>query len=149
TVQREMGERMTAAAGSHSYNALSVWVGAQCRGEIVRILPPSVFWPRPKVDSAIVHLELDPARRAAIADLGRFHEFVRDVFCHRRKLLRGVLVRLAGGKQNERAREAVARVYETLGLDESARAEEIPPDQFVRLEQVFFEQCAGGGQSRP
>jgi 16S rRNA (adenine1518-N6/adenine1519-N6)-dimethyltransferase len=144
TVQREMGERMTAAAGGHSYNALSVWVGAQCRGEIVRILPPSVFWPRPKVDSAIVHLELDPARRAAIADLGRFHDFVRDVFCHRRKLLRGVLVRMAGGKQNEQAREAVARVYETLGFDESVRAEEIPPDQFVRLEQVFFEQCAGG-----
>ena len=43
TVQREMAERMTAAAGGHSYNALSVWVGAQCRGEIVRVLPPSVF----------------------------------------------------------------------------------------------------------
>jgi len=67
TVQREMGERMTAAAGSHSYNALSVWIGAQCRSELVRVLPPSVFWPRPKVESAIVRLDLEPARRAAIA----------------------------------------------------------------------------------
>jgi 16S rRNA (adenine1518-N6/adenine1519-N6)-dimethyltransferase len=134
-----MAERMTATAGTHAYNALSVWVGAQCRGEIVRILPPSVFWPRPKIESAIVHLELEPERRALIQDLGRFHDFVRDVFCHRRKLLRGVLVRLAGGKQNEGSREAVARVYETMGFDESVRAEEISPDAFVRLEQAFFE----------
>ena len=142
TVQREMGERMTAAAGSHAYNALSVWVGAQCRGDIVRILPPSVFWPRPKIESAIVHLELDPARRATIADLGRFHDFVRDVFCHRRKLLRGVLVRMAGGKQNEASHDIVARVYQTMGFDESVRAEEISPEAFVRLEQAFFERRA-------
>jgi len=73
TVQRELGERMTAAAGTSNYNALSVWVGSQCRGEIVRILPPSVFWPRPKVDSAIVRLELEPERRGASAPMGRGH----------------------------------------------------------------------------
>jgi 16S rRNA (adenine1518-N6/adenine1519-N6)-dimethyltransferase len=139
TVQREMGERMTSAAGSHSYNALSVWIGAQCRGEIVRILPPSVFWPRPKVDSAIVRLDLEPDRRAAIADLGRFHDFVRDVFCHRRKLLRGVLVRMAGGKQQSSAKEAVEKVYASLGFDASVRAEDIPPDTFVQLERAFYE----------
>ena len=143
TVQREMGERMTATAGSHAYNALSVWVGAQCRGEIVRILPPSVFWPRPKIESAIVHLELEPVRRAKIADLGRFHDFVRDVFCHRRKLLRGVLVRMAGGKKNDAARDTVAHVYETMGFSESVRAEEISPDAFVQLEQAFFDRMAG------
>ena len=137
TVQREMAERMTAAAGTSAYNALSVWVGAQCRGEIVRILPPSVFWPRPKVDSAIVRLDLEPSRRAAIADLARFHDFVRDVFCHRRKLLRGVLVRIAGGKREATAREAVERVFAALGLGPDARAEDITPDDFVRMERAF------------
>jgi 16S rRNA (adenine1518-N6/adenine1519-N6)-dimethyltransferase len=137
TVQREMAERMTASAGTHAYNALSVWVGAQCRGEIVRVLPPSAFWPRPQVDSAIVRLELEPERRARIADLGRFHEFVRDVFCHRRKLLRGVLLGIAGGKRSEGSRGRVAGVYEQMGFDADVRAEEIPPDEFVRLESVF------------
>ena len=139
TVQREMAERMTAAAGTADYNALSVWVGVQCRGEIVRVLPPSVFWPRPKVDSAIVRLDLEPARRGRVADLGRFHAFVRDIFCHRRKLLRGVLLRMAGGKRTEAARAAVDRVFATLGLGPSARAEEIPPDGFVELEREFYE----------
>jgi 16S rRNA (adenine1518-N6/adenine1519-N6)-dimethyltransferase len=138
TVQREMAERMTAAAGSHSYNALSVWIGSQCRSEIVRILPPSVFWPRPKVDSAIVRLDLEPDRRARIADLERFHAFVRDIFCHRRKVLRGVLVRLAGGKQQPAAVAAVDALYATLGLDAAIRAEDISPDRFVELEREFF-----------
>ncbi|MFM9025100.1 MAG: 16S rRNA (adenine(1518)-N(6)/adenine(1519)-N(6))-dimethyltransferase RsmA [Planctomycetaceae bacterium] len=141
TVQREMGERLTAAAGTGSYNGLSVWVGAQCRGDIVRILPPSVFWPRPQVDSAIVRLDLEPARRAAIADLDRFHAFVRDVFCHRRKLLRGVLVRMAGGKREAAAREAVDRVFAALALGPDARAEDLPPDEFVRLEHAFAAAC--------
>ena len=137
TVQREMAERMTAAAGTSSYNALSVWIGAQCRGEIVRILPPSVFWPRPKVDSAIVRLDVEPERRAAIGDLARFHEFVREVFCHRRKVLRGILLRMAGGKKTEAAHATVDRVYTTLGLPPNARAEDIPPDDFVRLVGAF------------
>ena len=137
TVQREMGERMTAQAGSNSYNALSVWVGAQCRGEIVRILPPTVFWPLPKVDSAIVRLDLQPERRAAVGDLDRFHSFVRDVFCHRRKLLRGVLLRLAGGKGSEAAKAHVAAAYAQLSLGPDTRAEEISPDRFVDLDRVF------------
>ncbi len=144
TVQREMAERMTAAAGSHSYNALSVWIGSQCRSEIVRILPPSVFWPRPKVDSAIVRLDLEPDRRGRIADLERFHGFVRDIFCHRRKVLRGVLIRMAGGKQHPAAVEAVEAVYAAHGLHDTIRAEDIPPDRFVDLEQLFFAKVARG-----
>ena len=139
TVQREMAERMTATAGTRPYNALSVWVGAQCRGEIVRMLPPGVFWPRPRVESAIVRLDLDPARRAAIGDLDRFHDFVRDVFCHRRKLLRGVLLRLAGGKREEAARRIVEAAFAALGLGADARAEDIPPADFVRLVRAFDE----------
>lgn len=143
TVQREMAERMTAAAGSPAYNALSVWVGCQCRGEIVRILAPSVFWPRPKVESAIVRLDLAPERRAAVADLARFHAFVRDVFCHRRKVLRGVLLRLAGGKGSPEARARVEAAYAAVGLGPEARAEEIDPDRFVLLEQAFHAPCPG------
>ncbi len=139
TVQREMGERMISAAGSHSYNALSVWIGAQCRSELVRILPPSVFWPRPKVDSAIVRLDLEPERRAAIGDLGRFHDFVRDIFCHRRKHLRGVLLRMAAQKtgDKEAAKRVVEEIFTTLTFAPDIRAEDIPPDVFVELDKLF------------
>jgi 16S rRNA (adenine1518-N6/adenine1519-N6)-dimethyltransferase len=147
TVQREMAERMTAVAGTHAYNGLSVWVGAQCRGEIVRVLPPSVFWPRPKVESAIVRLDLEPDRRVRIADLHRFHEFVREVFCHRRKLLRGVLARMAAGRDKEAGRRVVEDVFAALSLPPEVRAEEIPPDDFVRLEQAFAGAAAPAANS--
>ena len=137
TVQREMAERMTAKGGDPGYNGLSVWIGAQCDASIIRILPPNVFWPRPKVDSAIVRIVVDPARRATIADLGRFHSFVRDLFCHRRKLLRGVLVRMAGGKGESGVRETIDGIYATLGLPPDARAEDIPAAGLVRLEAEF------------
>ena len=63
---------------------------------------------------------------------------MRDIFCHRRKVLRGVLVRLAGGKQQPAAVAAVDALYATLGLDASIRAEDISPDRFVELEREFY-----------
>ena len=103
----------------------------------MRVLPPTVFWPRPRVESAIVRLDLEPERRRRIADLGRFQGFVRDVFCHRRKLLRGVLLRMAGGKGSAAARDVVARVFTAGGLAAEVRAEDLTPDDFLRLERDF------------
>ena len=137
TVQREMAERMTAAAGTGAYNALSVWITAQCRGHILRVLPPTVFWPRPRVESAIVRLDLEPGRRAAIGDLDAFHRFVRDVFCHRRKRLRGVLRRMAGGKGDPEAGRRVDAAFAALELLPEARAEDLTPERFVRLAAAF------------
>ena len=132
-----MADRMTASAGHHSYNALSIWIGSQCRSEIIRVLPPAAFWPRPKIDSAIVRLDLEEHRRAQISDLPRFHTFVRDIFCHRRKVLRGVLVTLAGGKKSPDAVSRIDRLYDTFGLEKNIRAESIDPDTFVLLEHEF------------
>ncbi|MBT3212480.1 MAG: ribosomal RNA small subunit methyltransferase A [Planctomycetaceae bacterium] len=137
TVQYEMAERMTASAGHHSYNALSVWIGSQCRSEIIRSLPPAAFWPRPKVDSAIVRLNLEEDRRSQILDLPRFHTFLRNIFCHRRKVLRGVLISLAGGKKNPKVVAKIDTIYEKFDLERNIRAESIDPDTFVKIEREF------------
>ncbi|MCH7729755.1 MAG: ribosomal RNA small subunit methyltransferase A, partial [Planctomycetes bacterium] len=47
TIQKELADRMTACPGTKDYNALSIWMQALCDTEIIRVLPPSVFWPRP------------------------------------------------------------------------------------------------------
>src|SRR5262249_36434383 len=91
TIQKELADRLAAQPSTKDYGALSLWVQCQCRVELLRIMPPAVFWPRPKVDSAIVQITLDPQRRAAVADRRFFHDFVRTLFLHRRKHLRGVL----------------------------------------------------------
>jgi 16S rRNA (adenine1518-N6/adenine1519-N6)-dimethyltransferase len=88
TIQKELADRITARPSTKDYSALSVWIQSQCTAEIVRLLPPSVFWPVPKVSSAIIRLVVDPERRAAIPDLRYFHQIVKALFLHRRKFLR-------------------------------------------------------------
>ncbi len=56
TIQKELAERIVARPGTKDYGALAIWVQSQCRCRIVRILAPSVFWPRPKVSSAFVQI---------------------------------------------------------------------------------------------
>ena len=64
TIQKELADRITALPSTKDYSALSVWIQSQCTAEIVRLMPPSVFWPEPKVTSAILRIVVDPERRA-------------------------------------------------------------------------------------
>lgn len=91
TIQHELAERMMAGPSTEHYSGLSVLVQALADVELVRTLSPKVFWPRPRVDSAIIKITPDPARIAAIGDLPWFHHVVRRIFLHRRKNLRRVI----------------------------------------------------------
>lgn len=129
TIQKEVADRLVASPGSKDYGSLSVWVQSQCDVQIVRTLPPSVFWPRPKVTSAIVHLRVDAAKRARIADLHYFHQFVRAIFIHRRKFLRSNLL------------GALKRHLSKAQVDAIMHAQQLGPD--VRAEQLSVEAMAG------
>ncbi|MBI1901373.1 MAG: ribosomal RNA small subunit methyltransferase A [Planctomycetia bacterium] len=125
TIQKELAERLAAAPCTKDYSALSAWVQCQCQVRIVRTMPPDVFWPRPKVSSAIVHLALDADRRKALAEspggLAYFHEFVRAIFLHRRKFLRSAIVSSLKNLTKAQVDAALAE----QGLCANARAEEL------------------------
>jgi len=125
TIQKELAERMVAVPSTKDYSALSIWMQALCDIQIVRILPPQVFWPKPKVHSAIVHIVPSPEKRARIPDLAFFHDFVRSLFLHRRKFLRGVLIVML----KERVEKQI--------IDELLAAFQFPED--VRAEQLDVE----------
>lgn len=132
TIQLELAERMRAAPATPAYGALSVLVQALAECELARVLPPSVFWPRPKVESAVVSIVPDPQRRAAVGDLPWFHSVVRQVFLHRRKNLRGVLFSLwkqvPGWTKPE-----VDALLESIGLSGAVRAESMNVEEFLSL----------------
>jgi 16S rRNA (adenine1518-N6/adenine1519-N6)-dimethyltransferase len=134
TIQKELAERMTASPGTKDYGALSVWVQSVCHVEIVRILSSGVFWPRPKVESAIIRLDLDPQRRAAIPDLKYFHTTVRSLFFHRRKFLRSVVISAFKGRLDK---SVVDEVLAKLGHGETARAEELDLTQIQTLVETL------------
>lgn len=122
TIQKEVAERITAAPRSPDYGALSVWVQSQCHASVVRLMPPSVFWPKPKVDSAIVHIVVDPAQRAAIPDRAFFQTFIRAMFFHRRKLLRNELL---SAFPKDLGKPDVDALLEQQQLSPTCRAEEL------------------------
>jgi 16S rRNA (adenine1518-N6/adenine1519-N6)-dimethyltransferase len=133
TIQKEMADRVAAKPGTKDYSALSVWIQSQCRVEVVRILPPSVFWPRPKVTSAIVHIEIDDELRGRIPDLQFFHDFVRSLFFHRRKFLRSVLQSALKGHYDK---PAVDRLLAETGLNPESRADHLDVPTILRLSET-------------
>ena len=136
TIQKELAERIVARPGTKDFGALSLWIQAQCNPEIVRIMSPKVFWPRPKVDSAIIHIETDFNKRDRIPELGYYHRFVRNLFIHRRKLLRGVLVSVF---KNDLSKQQVDEVLESINLTGSVRAEQLAVPVIFELCERFRE----------
>ena len=134
TIQHELAQRMAARESTSNYGALSVWLQAQCRLEVLKHLPPDVFWPRPKVASAMLRIDPDPALRSKISDREFLHRFLREVFQQRRKLLRNVLIAM---HRRELARTQIDAVLEAHQLNSNARAEELPPATLVRLSNDF------------
>jgi 16S rRNA (adenine1518-N6/adenine1519-N6)-dimethyltransferase len=122
-VQREVAERLVAGPGTKAYGAISVKVTYWATASIVGRVPPTVFLPRPKVESALVGIE----RRAAPAvdpsvDRSRLFELVRAGFGQRRKMLRRSLAGLVP-----------APAFEAAGIRPEARAEELSVEDWGRL----------------
>lgn len=133
TIQRELAERITAKPRTKDYSALSVWMQAQCQTEIVRTMAPSVFWPRPKVESAILNIRPQKILRSRIADVAYFHSLVRAIFTQRRKFLRSALHSAVKDRLNK---TQVDQVLAELELDANVRAEQLTPQQMIELAEL-------------
>ncbi len=144
TIQKELAERIVAEPRTKDYGALSIWIQSQAKAQIVRIMPPSVFWPRPKVDSAIVDIRTQKVLRDRVGDkqaVDFFHEFVRSVFLHRRKFLRSALV---GSMKDHLSKPAIDEMLAELKLPENCRAEQLSVEEMIELASAARTRWQGG-----
>ena len=147
TIQKELAERLVAKPGTKDYSSLSIWVQSICDTKIVRIMSPKVFWPRPKVESAIIHIVHRPERRAAIPDLEFFHAFVRAMFFHRRKFMRSVAV---SAFKNQLEKVDVDDVLSGIGHGADVRSEQLDIENMLLLSEAFRQKViAVTGVERP
>lgn len=130
TIQWELALRMAAEPQTSQYGALSVWLQSQCFVKILKKLPPAVFWPRPKVESAIVLIRPNPAGKEQIADRPFFQDFLRRLFHQRRKLARSVL---CGMYRKQLPKSEIDAILSELDFDPGLRAEQMDVPQLVRL----------------
>lgn len=123
-VQREVGERLAAGVGDPAYGAVSVRVAYWATASVVGRVPPSVFLPRPKVESALVRIVRRPAPAVPVEMVGydRLDTVVRAGFAHRRKTLRRSLAGVVS-----------ADSFAAAGVDDGARAEQLTVADWGRL----------------
>jgi 16S rRNA (adenine1518-N6/adenine1519-N6)-dimethyltransferase len=141
-LQREVGERLEARAGTREYGAASVAWQLLATGRIERTIPRSVFWPMPDVESAL--LEIAPRADAAAglrARVDEFGEFMKAVFSQRRKILRSALARALNAVAPDTcdARARIDAALAEFGIAPDARAEELAPATFAAV----WERLAG------
>jgi 16S rRNA (adenine1518-N6/adenine1519-N6)-dimethyltransferase len=134
TVQWEIAERLMAAPDTKDYGALAVLVQSLADVELIRRLSPKVFWPRPMVDSAIICIRPNAQKRAHVGDPKKLRAFLRDLYVHRRKNLRGALVALP---HRDLSKSEVDAQLAELGIEGSLRAEALDLEQHLRLCERF------------
>ena len=130
TVQNEVAERMTAGSGNRDYGTLSIFLQATGEVETIRRLKPSVFWPPPAVESAIIRYVRDRDRSRRILDMDLFGAVIGLFIGHRRKMLRACIKEAPpelGG------RDLWLQIFERQAIDPTDRPEELSPDQYVDL----------------
>jgi 16S rRNA (adenine1518-N6/adenine1519-N6)-dimethyltransferase len=129
-LQREVAERICAGPGSKTYGALSVELQARARCELLLRVKPGSFHPPPKVDSAVILVELGQHPATEGIDLGALDRLVHAAFAQRRKTLRKSLAATYG---KARALEAL----EAAGIPSGSRPEVVPVEGFAALVRAF------------
>jgi 16S rRNA (adenine1518-N6/adenine1519-N6)-dimethyltransferase len=130
-VQKEVAERIAAPPGGRDYGAVSVAVQYRCSVEYAMDVPKDVFTPRPGVDSAVLLLTPGQGSRARPLDEALFFALIKAGFGQRRKMLRNALASVEPNKETLRA------AFAATGIAETARAETLSADDFIRLSNAI------------
>ena len=129
-VQKEVALQMTAQPGDMSLLSVSVQLYGHPR--IVRTVRPGAFYPRPKVTSAVVRIDVYPEPALGLEDVDAFFQVVRAGFSAPRKQLRNALSHgLAIGAQ-----EASSHLTQA-GIDPQRRAETVSLEEWSRLYRLI------------
>ncbi len=128
-LQWEVGVRVASPAGSKNYGILSVACQLFGRPRVIRKVPPSVFLPPPKVDSALVRWDLFEKAAFPLRDEKFTMRVVKAAFGMRRKKLSNSL----SAGMPETGKEILVGILDEMGLKSAVRAEELTVEQFADL----------------
>lgn len=134
-VQEEVARRMVASPQSSGkqYGLLTILSQFWSDVEILSLVGRKSFYPAPKVNSALVKLEVKKEPRLELSDYTHFRKVIKSAFSQRRKNLKNCL--LSGGY----SKESIALAMKKLKLDENVRGEKLSIEQFGQLSELLLE----------
>jgi len=130
TVQKEVADRMTAVPASSDYGALSIFLSAAGDVKTIRILKPTVFWPQPQVDSAMVSFVHDQEKLKRIENMELFSQTVHLFMGHRRKTLMACS-KLARGKLAKI--DNWPQIFERCSINPAQRPEQLGAEDYIAI----------------
>ncbi len=136
TIQKEVAERMTAEPGNKNYGTLSILLAAAGDIKTIRTLKPSVFWPQPQVNSAIISFIRSQEKVYQIKDMQLFSDVINLFMQHRRKMLKAA-VKFACGRLKEI--KSWPDIFNIASIDSHKRPEELSPQDYVTIANLCHE----------
>jgi len=130
TVQKEVADRMTAVPASSDYGTLSIFLSAAGDVKTIRVLKPTVFWPQPLVDSAMVSFVHDQAKLRRIENMELFSQTVHLFMGHRRKTLMACS-KLARGKLAKI--DNWPEIFERCSINPAQRPEQLGAEDYIAI----------------
>ncbi|NCG41763.1 MAG: 16S rRNA (adenine(1518)-N(6)/adenine(1519)-N(6))-dimethyltransferase RsmA [Actinobacteria bacterium] len=124
-VQREAGERIAAKVGDSAYGAVSVRVALRAKATVVGSVPPSVFYPKPRVASVLVAVERHKQMETSTEVTEEMIRLLRLSFGQRRKMLRKSLIEVT-----------TSASFTISGVKPSQRPEELDVEAWLRFAEA-------------
>jgi 16S rRNA (adenine1518-N6/adenine1519-N6)-dimethyltransferase len=136
TVQKEVAERMTAEAGSKNYGILSVILSCFGDLKVIRKLPPAVFWPSPKVESAMISFIRSSQKAERVTYADTLVSVVNLFMQHRRKMVSGIVKYAVGSLAGI---DNWQELFDKSGIEPQSRPEQISAEQFLELANLCWQ----------
>ncbi|MGM7684075.1 16S rRNA (adenine(1518)-N(6)/adenine(1519)-N(6))-dimethyltransferase RsmA [Cytobacillus sp. Hm23] len=135
-LQKEVADRMTAAAGTKDYGSLSIAVQYYTKAEKVMTVPKTVFVPQPNVDSAVIRLTRRDHPVVNVENEDHLFTIVRASFAQRRKtILNNLVNQLPNGKQKK---EVIEEALRSANIDPKRRGETLAIEEFALLSNTLL-----------
>lgn len=131
-MQKEVADRIKSGPGTKAYGALSVAVQYYCTVASVASVPKEVFVPQPKVDSAVIRLDLRKEKAVKLTSESVFFAVVKSGFGQRRKTLLNSLTGVMG-----KTKEEISKALTEAGIDPIRRAETLSIEEFASLSNII------------
>jgi len=137
-VQEEVGARIVASPGTKDYGVLSIAATYRSDVEILRRVPASSFYPKPKVDSVLLRLSVRSQPAVDVKDEKLFFQIVRSAFQYRRKILRNALLLAIRAGDMQLPENSIDEALQTLGIDLKVRGETLGMAEFAELANTIW-----------